>query len=101
MKEIQSYATLPGNLRAEQTAAFYAQEANRRGVEERHLAKDRSALLTVIPSVDPDGKEAEQLVKELRKLDAGGLKALVTGGRPTGWTCLTGSTGAPRMSSAS
>jgi putative drug exporter of the RND superfamily len=64
---------------AELAAAFKAPEA-RKQLEDLKLAKYHTALLAVIPKLDPDDPGTDGLVRNLRKLDPGGLEVLVTGG---------------------
>jgi RND superfamily putative drug exporter len=78
--KVQSYVHVLGDKsEAELAAVFKGQEA-RKQLENLKLAKDHTALLVVIPEQDPDDPVTDGLVRNLRKLQTGGLDVLVTGG---------------------
>jgi RND superfamily putative drug exporter len=63
-----------------ETAPDAARQAVRARLERQKLAKDRTAVLFVVPETEPDEPETDALVRALRNVDTGGLDALVTGG---------------------
>jgi RND superfamily putative drug exporter len=68
-----------GNLPAGQTAALVKQESVRTQLEEQRLAKGRHAVIAVIPEWGPRTEETEELLRDIRALDAGPLQTLETG----------------------
>jgi putative drug exporter of the RND superfamily len=80
VNKVQSYVNALGaGSDADLAAAFKAPEA-RKQLEDLKLAKNHTALLAVVPIQDPDDPGTDVLVRDLRKLDPGGLDVLVTGG---------------------
>jgi RND superfamily putative drug exporter len=69
-----------GTPRAEQTAALLGQAKVRKAIEGQQLAKERTALLVAVTATGPDDTATDDVVRAIRKLDAGGLQVLVTGG---------------------
>ncbi|WNR43382.1 MMPL family transporter [Paenibacillus roseipurpureus] len=88
VKEIQSYLSVleqkkvnaAGALREEELANMLQSPDVREQLQDTQLAKGHTALLVVIPSLDPDDTATDDLVRDLRKLEVAGLKANVTGG---------------------
>ncbi|GIP33677.1 transporter [Paenibacillus sp. J2TS4] len=79
-QEIKSMLTALDGVPLEQVTAMLGREEAREKLQEAKLAKDHSSLMIVIPNQDPEGKETERLVEQIRQLDTGGMQALVTGG---------------------
>lgn len=80
VKEVKSLLAMLEDRPLEQAAALLAREEVRSKLEEEKLASDRFSLLIVVPEDDPESKDTERLVKQIRELDAGGLEVKVTGG---------------------
>ncbi|WP_409345255.1 MMPL family transporter [Paenibacillus sp. MBLB4367] len=79
VKEVRSFQSVLGNLSASQTAELVKQDGVRRQLEEQRLAKDRYAVIAVVPEWGPRTEETEKLLRDIRKLDVGSLHTLETG----------------------
>ncbi|MDD9265950.1 MMPL family transporter [Paenibacillus sp. GCM10023248] len=80
VQDIQSYLTSFGAHTDVELAAMLKAPGIKEKIEGGKLAKGHTALLVVIPEKDPDDPVTDGLVRELRRLDPGGLEATVTGG---------------------
>lgn len=79
VRDVRSFQSMLGNLPADQTAALVKQESVRTQLEEQRLAKGRHAVIAVIPEWGPRTEETEELLRDIRRLDAGPLQTLETG----------------------
>lgn len=78
-QKISSYITAIGGNTSQEKALFLSSADTRKDLEDARLAKDWSAVITVVPRHDPDSLEAADLVKSLRRVDSGSLKIGITG----------------------
>jgi RND superfamily putative drug exporter len=85
VEKVQSYVSALGTKSNAELAALFKQTEARKQIESLKLAKDHTVLLVVVPKKDPDDPVTDDLVRSLRKLDAGKLDVLVTGGPLTDW----------------
>jgi RND superfamily putative drug exporter len=81
VKEVKSYLSGLVALSDVQVAQWATIPENRQQIEQFRIVKDQTAMLTVLTEADPDDITVNQLVKELRNLDAPtNLEVQVTGG---------------------
>ncbi|HWO75278.1 MAG TPA: MMPL family transporter [Bacillus sp. (in: firmicutes)] len=80
VEEVRSFLDTFENQSPEVIAGLLqTDETTRENLESRNLFRGEYALLTAIPSYDPDSTEASDLVNQLRNVNSAPLESFVTG----------------------
>ena len=81
VREVRSYLTALNALSDAQVAEWATVAENRQSIEAFKIARERTIALSVITEAEPDDRSVNELVRDLRKLEApAGYEMQVTGG---------------------
>ncbi|WP_193571441.1 MMPL family transporter [Paenibacillus psychroresistens] len=80
VKAVKSYLSEFKDLTSAGMAAQFKSSGLKDQIVSSRLAKENSAVIIVQPEYDPEDSQTDRLVKDIRELNTGALKTMVTGG---------------------